>query len=112
MVGTIKVVNHKTFDEKNCDGEIINIMRPSVLGNPFKMNDEDEREIVIRKFYHYLREEFSKKEGIYSELMRLTDIVKSGKDLYLKCCCYPKLCHGNVISNAIMGIIEHEQRKK
>ena len=111
MVGTIKVVNIKNFDF-SVDGEVVNIMRPHILGNPFRMSSEDEREIVVRKFYHYLRDEYVKKGDVYNELVRLSSIVKDGKDLYLVCCCYPKLCHGEVISRAIMGMISNEQKSK
>lgn len=110
MVGTIKVVNVKTFDESKVNGEVIGIVSPAILGNPFEMSSEDDREISVRKFYHYLREEFVKKEEVYKELVRISDLVKSGKDVYLVCCCSPMLCHGDVVKNAIMGMIEHEQR--
>jgi hypothetical protein len=110
MLGVIKVVNIKTFDSSRIDGEVFNIMRPSILGNPFKMEDESDREIVVRSFYHYLRKEFTKKEEVFNELKRLTEIVKSGKDLFLVCCCAPKSCHGDIIKNAIEGIINYESR--
>lgn len=112
MVGTIKVVNVNSFDERKVDGEVINIMRPSILGNPFNMSSEDEREISVRKYYHYLREEFKKKEEVYQELIKIVEKLKSGKDVYLVCYCAPMLCHGDVIANAVMGIIEHEQRNR
>ena len=112
MVGAIKVVNVRTFKEDNADGEVISIMMPSILGNPFRMNSEDEREIVVRKFYHYLREQFNKKEEVYRELINIAEKIKSGKDVYLVCSCSPMLCHGDVIANAVMGIINHEQRNK
>lgn len=112
MVGTIKVVNVNSFDERKVDGEVINIMRPSILGNPFNMSSEDEREISVRKYYHYLREEFKKKEEVYQELIKIVEKLKSGKDIYLVCYCAPMLCHGDVIANAVMGIIEHEQRNR
>ena len=112
MVGTIKVVNIENFHENEVDGEVINIMRPSILGNPFRMNSEDEREIVVRKFYHYLREQFKKKEEVYQELMNIVEKLNAGKDVYLVCSCSPMLCHGDVIANAVMGIIEHGQRSK
>lgn len=112
MVGTIKVVNVNSFDERKVDGEVINIMRPSILGNPFNMSSEDEREISVRKYYHYLREEFKKKEEVYQELIKIVEKLKSGKDVYLACYCAPMLCHGDVIANAVMGIIEHEQRNR
>ena len=56
--------------------------------------------------------EFKKKEEVYQELIKIVEKLKSGKDVYLACCCAPMLCHGDVIANAVMGIIEHEQRNK
>lgn len=111
MVGTIKVVNVENFDNNSIkNGEVINIMSPQILGNPFRMQSEDEREIVVRKFYHYLREEYVKRGDIYNELIKLSSIIKEGKDLYLLCCCSPKLCHGEIIARAVMGIIKYEQK--
>lgn len=112
MVGTIKVVNIDKFNKENICGDIINIMNPQILGNPFRMKSEDDREICVRKFYHYLREEYKKKGNIYNELLRISNIVKEGKDVYLVCCCAPKLCHGEIIARAIMGMIEYEQKEK
>lgn len=112
MVGTINVVNVNNFDENSARGEIVNIMSPQILGNPFRMSSEDEREISIRKFYHYLREEYTKKGDVYNELVRLASMLKEGKDVYLVCCCAPSLCHGEVIARAVMGVIEHEQKEK
>ena len=82
MVGTIKVVNVNSFDERKVDGEVINIMRPSILGNPFKMSSEDEREISVRKYYHYLREEFKKKEEVKTIVFRYIFIYYNRIRLY------------------------------
>jgi hypothetical protein len=113
MLGEIKVVNIKKFDDKeHPEAACVNIMRPNPLGNPFFMDGEEQREIVIRKFYHYLRKEYAKKDTVYNELMKLVEILKSGKDVYLICCCAPKLCHGNIIQNAVEGIIRNESKKK
>lgn len=113
MVGEIYVVNKKTFSEEGLEGaEVINIMRPSILGNPFHMSDEEQREIVAIKFYHYLRKEYAKKEQVYNELLSLSKIVLGGKDLYLVCCCAPRLCHGNIIKKAIAGIIKNACKEK
>lgn len=113
MYGEIQVVNYKNFDKRNDDKNlIVNIMRPNILSNPFVMNSEEERELVIVKFYHYLREEYKKKDKVYNELIRLKDIVKSGVNVYLLCCCYPKNCHGNIIKEAIKGILSNESKIK
>lgn len=113
MIGQVFVANYKAFNKTQDDNNIIiNIMRPNILSNPFVMNSENERELVIVKFYHYLRKEYIKKTKVYEELIRLSEIVKSGKNLYLLCCCSPKLCHGNIIKKAIEGILENESKRK
>ena len=111
MMGDIYVVNYKKFDRGDAVGICENIMRPSDLGNPFKMDDEGQREIVVRQFYHYLRKEYQKKGKVYEKLMYLSKKVMEGEDLYLICCCSPKLCHGDIIKNALIGIINNEIKK-
>lgn len=100
MMKKIEVVNiykimvseyQKTF-------EVVNIMRPSVLGNPFFMKSESERTDCIEKFRQYLWKEICKKSKVYDELKRLAD---SDKSIALVCCCKPKACHGDVIKAAI-----------
>lgn len=110
MVGEIFVVNKYKIKEEELDGFKENIMRPSILGNPFEMRSEEDREIVVTKFYHYLREEFRKKGKVFERLNFLANEVLNGRDLYLICCCAPKLCHGEVIRNAIHGIINKNAR--
>lgn len=107
MFGEIYVVNIKNFDKTKVSGEVVNIMRPSILGNPFKMEKEDDREISVVKFYHYLRDEYAKKDMVYKELFKIYEILKTGKDVYLVCCCAPKLCHGDIIKNALKGMLKN-----
>ena len=112
MLGEIKVVNIKKFDEKeHPEAACVNIMRPNPLGNPFFMDGEEQREISVRKFYHYLRKEYAKKDKVYNELMSILETIKAGKDVYLICICSPRLCHGDIIKNAISGIIQNEAKK-
>lgn len=107
-MGSIQVVNIRQFSEKTVtDGICIRIFRPNILGNPFYMKDESERESVITKFHTYLQEEYRKRREVFNELMRLVDIIKSGQNLYLICFCAPKPCHGDIIAQAIRGIINH-----
>lgn len=107
-MGIIQVVNIRQFSEKTItDGVCIHIFRPNILGNPFYMRDESERELVNIKFHKYLQEEYRKRGKVYDELMRLVDLVKYGHNLYLICFCAPKPCHGDIIAQAIRGIIEH-----
>lgn len=112
MIGELKVVNKRTFKEESFpDARCINIMSPNPLCNPFLMEDESQREIAVTKFYHYLRKEYAKKDKVYNELMSILETIKAGKDVYLICLCSPRLCHGDIIKNAISGIIQNEAKK-
>lgn len=71
--------------------------RPSVLGNPFKLNKESEREEVIAKYREWLKERIRQFDiEVTLELYRLKEIADKG-DLVLICWCSPKHCHAEVI---------------
>jgi hypothetical protein len=95
-------------------GPAISIMRPSLLGNPYKLDPlkkgADRQDIIIKyKFYFKeistntpgpickaLNINEEKCEAIYNELMLLKKLAKE-MDLAISCCCSPKICHGNVV---------------
>lgn len=92
----IKVVNKRTYKGK---GEWICRGR-SLLGNPFKMKKEPDREKVINDYKKWF--EYQRKYSIeaFDEINRLIDIAREG-DLTLICWCAPKACHGDVIKEYI-----------
>lgn len=85
----------------------------SVLGNPFYMTDESERDIVVAKYklwlwnhvkqYRMMYQEgldpltFKDSWAIGQELDRLYLLAKDQEELNLICWCAPKACHGDVI---------------
>ena len=81
------------------DGEGVNIMRPSLLGNPYRVSDYG-RGNTIELYREWLRREWVKNGEVRRELERLVELAKRG-DLVLVCCCKPKPCHGDVIKDAI-----------
>lgn len=83
---------------------IIYIGRPSVLGNPFPMQNESERPGVISRYEIWLRDEWKKGGAVRRELEALAKRVRDGEVLALQCWCAPKPCHGDVIRRAIEGI--------
>lgn len=87
----------------------IYIGRPSLLGNPFKLSNENEneREEVIYKYSEYL----NKSAAVCREINRLIDIVKSGQKIRLICFCYPKACHGDVIRNLILTKLQSKTQR-
>ncbi len=84
--------------------QIIYIGRPSVLGNPFAMSKESDREDVISKYRDWLRARYAEHGDVYKELQRLAMLERDGKPLALQCWCAPRACHGDVIIEAITGI--------
>lgn len=83
---------------------VVNIARPSVLGNPFFMRDESQREDVINKYREWLRYQFGKRTPARAAVEALAARVKAGEHIALQCWCAPCACHGDVIIEAIKGI--------
>ncbi len=78
-----------------------NIMRPHILGNPFKMASESQRDEVIEKYRQYLWAEMNRK----SEMGKMVYTMAASKNnIALACCCKPKACHGDIIKRAIEWI--------
>lgn len=67
---------------------IVNIMRPGPLGNPYVMRSEAERDRVVDQFEHLVR----------TSPQLLERIRALPADALLECCCAPKRCHGDVIA--------------
>ena len=81
--------------------EYINIMRGSVLGNPFKMVDDNplERKRVIEEYRQYLWKKLNEKDN--SVKAEILIIASKTNPIRLVCCCKPDDCHGDVIVNCI-----------
>lgn len=95
--------NDKNLDayRKNKNMEVINIMRGSIFGNPFPMQNQtdQERERVIEAFRQHLWKHMKACTRIGHEIERL---ARYEKTICLVCCCAPKKCHGDVIKAAIL----------
>lgn len=66
--------------------------RPSVLGNPFRLEKESDRESLLAQYREYLTAE------IENGNTRIIEAIKNLKhDSVLACWCYPKGCHCKVI---------------
>lgn len=112
LIHPIRVVNIKTFQ----GGPPEYIGRPmpghtgSPLGNPFKVKPwgpYERNESVLVHYRAWLWKEMQKRSGpVYRELIRLALIAQTGP-LNLACWCAPETCHGEVIRNAIIYLIQH-----
>lgn len=93
---------------KNCkyykgNGEYVG--RPSILGNPFKIGVDGNREEVIRKFKNYLWKQINlERSAVQNEIFRLAEISKK-QDLILICWCKEPnrevACHADIIKACI-----------
>lgn len=65
----------------------VDIMRPSVWGNPFRIGGRRDRKSVLQAYAIFL-------EG-NPELCERARRELRGKDLV--CCCFPQACHGTLL---------------
>jgi hypothetical protein len=98
----IVVVNKKT------GGKGVYVGRPSVLGNPFPMRAESDRDRVVDAYRDWLRGLWGNPR-VRAELERLADLAQAG-DVSLVCYCAPARCHADVIKSAIEGILAKRQK--
>ena len=82
----------------------------SVLGNPHKVGwcercqCTHERGSTIPLYHEWLRAEYRKGGAVRRELERLADLAEQG-NLVLGCWCKPAPCHGDVVREAVEGIL-------
>jgi hypothetical protein len=91
-VGKTVVVN------KYAEDFDVDIMRPSIWSNPFRIGRDGTREEVLQKFYERTKE--------LPHLIELAKEKLQGK--VLGCCCKPQACHGDVWVRLIEGEGEGE----
>ena len=75
----------------------VRVDRSSVLGNPFYMANESERDEVCDKYELYFAEKLKTDKAFVNELRRLYKIHQQYGRLELFCWCAPKRCHAETI---------------
>ena len=97
----IRVVN-KRYKYVAADNEIlIYVGRPSVLGNPFPMRGEEDRDHVVAQYRQWLDAQRRANSAAWREVKRLAALSAEGKALALQCYCAPRKCHADVVKSAI-----------
>ncbi len=85
--------------DKVPDGyRVVHIHRPHILGNPFRMNREADRDEVIEKYKQWLWSHIKARSAVFEALRRIADCAN---DTALVCYCKPKSCHGDIIVSAV-----------
>jgi Domain of unknown function (DUF4326) len=78
-----------------------------ILGNPFWMNNESERDKVCDKFKTWLDLQMTLEGGkVQKRITELSDIAKT-KDVELACFCSPKRCHTESIKETIEQLLSN-----
>jgi hypothetical protein len=96
-------MNITVRNKRTWSGEGEYIGRGNVLGNPFRMRNEEEREFVIKQYRQWLWNKIRDKDiKVHKELDRLLDVYRSRGELNLICWCAPKQCHGDIIRSCLI----------
>ena len=96
----VEVVNRR-FGGFGEGVHVVNIRRPFVLGNRFRIGRDGTREEVIEKYRHWLWQSIQERGAVYRLLAQLAQVHKTGGRVVLVCCCKPLPCHGDVVRRAI-----------
>jgi uncharacterized phage-like protein YoqJ len=85
-------------------------LEASPLANPYRIGPDGTREEVIEKYYGWLRQEFKNLDSpAREELLRIKELVQAGNKISLACWCSPQSCHGEVIRESVVKLIEREK---
>ena len=71
-------------------------MRPNILSNPFRIDNQNNRNDVCNKFEIYFENEYKTNLIIQKEIDKIINQLKIS-DVYLLCCCKPKRCLGDFL---------------
>lgn len=79
--------------------------RTHILGCPFRLKSEADREAVIFRYELWLNSEITKgNQRVLDELNYLSELYTAHGELRLFCWCAPKQCHAEKIRDAIYSI--------
>ena len=103
---TIEIMNLRT--DQPTEEYDVKIDRTSVLGNPYHMLNEKQRDLVCAQYEDYLKiraaaGHLMENRSFIKELERLVELYKEHKQLRLFCWCAPKRCHGASIKRWVLN---------
>jgi hypothetical protein len=89
-------------------GQGIYIGRPSIFGNPFRSGVDGTREEVVAMYAKWFDEQIKSNVQFQQSILYLLYILETEKKLDLVCWCHPKLCHGDIIAQKLLGVMNEE----
>lgn len=75
--------------------------RPSILGNPFTIGIDGDRQEVIAKYRAYLEGALKTNENLKGAINNIIAMSNKGHDIELECWCAPQTCHAEVLKEYI-----------
>lgn len=90
------------------------IGRPEVLGNPFVIGKDGDRNEVIAKYKVWLRDKYKSttEYRVRISIDRLVLLELEGKSITLVCWCAPAKCHGDVIKEFVEELANAWKNRK
>lgn len=90
---------HKYRDKEPKKSTIrVYVGRPSPLGNPYVLQQEREREQIIKKYGEWFKQQIKEQDPKFLKaLQECKEVLSRGYHLELECYCAPRKCHASVI---------------
>jgi hypothetical protein len=102
-------VLHIAVARKGCGLKGVYVGRPTPLGNPFRLENEDQRGEVVARYARWLEEQLRQgNREVVRALGELYRKLKRQGTLTLLCFCAPKRCHAEVIAERLKLMAEAE----
>lgn len=80
----------------DCD---YSVARPSVLGNPFPMKSESDRDLVCEQFDEYFKQRLLENDKVILNELRKIKVLAENKPVFkIGCFCTPKRCHADTVA--------------
>lgn len=95
--GLVMIVIKNLRTERPTKAWQVKVDRSSVLGNPFYMASENQRDEVCNKYEAYFNKKMDTDTRFREEVRRLYRIYRTYGTLELFCWCAPKRCHAETI---------------
>jgi len=112
MLGSVVVVSVRGLVPGS--GDVVYVGRKcggwmgSVLGNRFVIGQDGDRLEVIQKYKCWLWDEYRSGGGVRCLVDWLVLRVRSGGRVVLGCWCHPLACHGDVIRDLVLWLVDQE----
>ena len=103
----IQVINRSEKIKAAMGTKVINIMRGTSLGNPYKIDHRHDRMSVLKSYRVWLfRQIKAKNQKVLKALYQIRQAELQGMDVFLSCCCKPHGCHGDIIKSCVEWMIK------